>query len=205
MRSGTNTLQMQGGKKSPSQIAEEKYNLAYRNPDYQKPSVGTAALTYIVAKLKFSSVLDVGCGMGFQLLGFLKSGKDVRGIEVCDYLLDNFLKVFVQTDLVRKARIQQIPFNAETFDLVYCTDVLEHLVEGDVDVAIEELVRVSRKYIFVTVACGPTILCQELKLHETIKPISWWDNKWKKYRLKRVATDLIRSSGEGEVYLWRKY
>jgi len=196
MRSGTKLKQMK---------PEEKYNLAYQNPAYQRQSVGAAALTYIVAKLKFHSVLDVGCGMGYQLLGFLQAGKEVRGIEVCDYLLNNFLKVFVGTDLVRKGRIQEIPFDVNTFDLVYCTDVLEHIPEADVDVAIKELVRVSNKYIFSTISTVPAVCCPELKLHETVKPVEWWDEKWSKYRLKRVRTDQQRVDGKGAIYLWRKY
>ena len=207
MRSGETKLQTPTGRNlrpGTKLNPEEKYNIAYQNPNYQKPSVGASVISYLLGKIKFNSVLDVGCGMGYTLLGFLKARKDARGIEVCDYLLKNFLKIFVDTDLVRKARIQNIPFEAETFDLIFCTDVLEHIVEEDIDISIKELIRVSKKYIFVTVATVPARMCPELELHETVKPVSWWDEKWKKYRLRRVATDLVRSSNEGEVYLWRK-
>ena len=88
---------------------------------------------------------------------------------------------------------------------MYCTDVLEHIPECDVDQAIRELVRVSSKYIFVTLSTVPARMCPELKLHETVKPVEWWDEKWGKYRLKRVATDQNRVTSEGVIYVWKKY
>ena len=202
MRSGTKKLQMPGGGKLNP---EEKYNLAYQNPAYQAPSVGASALTYVISKLKFTSVLDVGCGMGYQLIGFLMAKKKVKATEVCDLLLNTYLKPFVVTGIVQKARIQQLPFPIDTFDLVYCTDVLEHIPECDIDEAIKELVRVSKKYIFVTLSTTPAKLCEELKLHETVKPKEWWDEKWNKHRLKKVATDQFRSTSEGAIYVWKKY
>ncbi len=49
------------------------------------------------------------------------------------------------------ASIDHLPFGDETFDLVVCAQVLEHLPNEVLDRGVKELARVSKKWIFVSV------------------------------------------------------
>ncbi|MBA4141433.1 MAG: class I SAM-dependent methyltransferase [Nitrosospira sp.] len=49
------------------------------------------------------------------------------------------------------ADIQALPFPSKTFDVVFCTEVLEHLPEGVLEHGVRELVRVARKSLIVSV------------------------------------------------------
>lgn len=191
-------------KKRTMMTPEEKYNIAYKEEEYQLPSIGGHCVDWVMRKMKFKNVLDVGCGMGHAVLGFLKAGKQARGIESCDYLLETFLKPMVQMDIIEKGRMQQIPVKTEQFDLVMATDVLEHIPEEDIEQCLRELVRVSKKYIFATVSTVPAIRCSELKLHETVKPLHWWDEQWNKFDLKRMKCGLQHTSETGGIYVWQK-
>ena len=185
-------------------LPEEKYNLAYRNPDYLKGSVGMRYLTWTLHSVKFDSVLDVGCGCGYALCGFLLHNKRAEGMEVCDYLLDTMLRTYVVWERVKKGRIQQLPYAMDSFDLIYCTDVLEHIPEPDVSKSIGELVRVSKKYIFVTICTVPSRCMPALKLHETVKPRGWWEEQFDRYRVRKVKTQPTTEK-EGVAILYEKY
>jgi len=49
------------------------------------------------------------------------------------------------------ADIQRLPFKNDSFDITVCTEVLEHLPEAVLQKGVQELQRVSRKYVLVTV------------------------------------------------------
>jgi hypothetical protein len=49
------------------------------------------------------------------------------------------------------ASIQNLPFRNRVFDIVICTEVLEHLPDAVLVEGVQELQRVSRKYILVSV------------------------------------------------------
>ena len=184
--------------------AEAKYEIAYRNPEYYKTSAGLLQTHEVLATLKFRSVLDVGCGPGYSLLRFLIAGKEVMGTEVCEYLYGTALIAFMNNDVVVPARIQNLPFEAESYDLVYCTDVLEHIPEQDIEVSIRELVRVAKKYIYVSVSTVPAMFHPELGLHETVKPKEWWYEFFNKYRLKDVES-LAKEGNHGFAKCYKKY
>jgi len=184
--------------------AEAKYEIAYKNPDYYKTSAGMLQTHEVLATLKFKNVLDVGCGPGYSLLKFIISGKEGMGVEVCKHLYNTALRAFDVNEVVMPARIQNLPFDADTYDLVYCTDVLEHIPEPDIDVSIKELVRVSRKYIYVSIATVPAMFHPELGLHETVKPMDWWLQFFNKYRLKEIKS-LAKEAKNGFAKCYKKY
>jgi SAM-dependent methyltransferase len=90
------------------------------------------------------SILDVGCGRG-QLVNRLLDRYDVTGVDRSTAALQHV-----------KARKQQgtgdqIEFPDGAFDLVVCSEVLEHLTDELRERTVAELRRVSRKYLLVTV------------------------------------------------------
>jgi ubiquinone/menaquinone biosynthesis C-methylase UbiE len=108
-------------------------------------------------KLKVNTVLDAGCGEGFTLdfLRKRKIGRKYTGIDFLDKAVKIGKKVHPNVNL-QQASIYEIPFKDNSFDLVLCTEVLEHL-ENPKD-ALKELFRVSREYVLLSVPNEPIFM-----------------------------------------------
>jgi len=95
------------------------------------------------------SILDVGCGSGFFVNSLIcmlpKRFTRVVGLDLSPEALKH-----VRIEKIR-GTITELPFDDESFDLVTCFEVLEHLRQPDFEKGISELQRVSKKYILVSV------------------------------------------------------
>ena len=184
-------------------IEEEikKYNTVWQDTGYRslEASQGLKYVAKVCADIKFKSVLDVGCGPGWSVLEFMCRGYKSQGIEPSDYLFTQELRVPAGLGIVKKASITSIPHPADSFDLVFCTDVLEHIPEEEVPKAISELVRVSRKHIFCSICFHDAMCFPKLKLHCCVKPREWWDEQFARYKVKRKAY------GKENEYLYVKF
>jgi len=89
--------------------------------------------------------LDIGCGTG-NLVSILRSyGIDAYGVEISEHALemaDKSVRPFL-----KHGDIANLPYEKSTFDLVLTFDVLEHLERSKIKKAINESIRVSRKYV----------------------------------------------------------
>mgnify|MGYP001583979719 CR=1 FL=1 len=83
----------------------------------------------IIPNLKEKKILDLGCGRGEFLTAMKSKGYDIIGVEPDPYKdeaiernkKDNGVEVEVL-----KVPGEAMPFQSETFDFIYCNDVLEH-------------------------------------------------------------------------------
>lgn len=99
-------------------------------------------------------ILDAGCGEGFisDLIYRNVENVQITGLEYTEEALKiarqmNENITFVQGD------IYQMPFEDNAFDIVLCTEVLEHLEKPDL--ALQELARVAQHVVFLTVPNEP--------------------------------------------------
>jgi len=111
------------------------------------------------------TILDVGCGGGSLML-YLKKERDVevegvdRSASGVDHIVDNLgLKAQVGDVL----DLKDIPSNA--YDMVICSEVLEHIDVKYWKQALGELRRVSKKYVLTTNPYN-----EKLKYHHVICP-----------------------------------
>ena len=107
------------------------------------------------------SILDVGCGEGFTLNRLKENGigKRLEGIEYLQAAIDLGKKTYPDIKIT-KGNIYELPYKDNSFDLVLCTEVLEHLEKpGD---ALKELVRVSKKYLVISVPNEPFFMLAQL-------------------------------------------
>lgn len=111
--------------------------------------------------LNIESVLDAGCGEGFTLdrLQKEKIGKVFEGIEYDEQavLLANVMYPKLK---IKKGDIYKLPYKNNSFDLVICTEVLEHLENPKK--AYRELLRVSKKYVLISVPNEPLFTIQRI-------------------------------------------
>lgn len=100
---------------------------------------------------KNSSVLDVGCAKGFMLYDFMKliPGIKVAGIDISSYAIKH-AKEEVKPYL-KVGNAKKLPFPDKSFDLVISINTVHNLPAKDCKKAIKEIVRVSKKYAFITV------------------------------------------------------
>jgi ubiquinone/menaquinone biosynthesis C-methylase UbiE len=96
------------------------------------------------AKISYNTILDVGCSIGNGVKMFNEMGKDTTGLDVSEVAVNIAKKRNLKTIC---GSATKIPFENNSFDLLSSTDVLEHLLPEDIDKSINELIRVSKKYI----------------------------------------------------------
>lgn len=137
-------------------------------------------LLIMAKKIPNESILDVGCGEGFTLSELKKNGigKRLEGIEYIQEALDIGKKLFPDFTF-KKGDIYRLPYKDNTFDIVVCTEVLEHL-DKPKD-ALKELQRVSKKHLILSVPNEPYFTFQRIirgknLFHLGAHPehIQWW-------------------------------
>lgn len=72
------------------------------------------------------------------------------------------------------------------FDLVLCSDVLEHVPEDQVDAFVENLFSHAEKAVWASVCCRAAKKCfpgTEVNLHVTIRDYAWWHAKFVKWAM----------------------
>jgi len=89
------------------------------------------------------NVLAVGSGRGFILKKLREIG--VKNIWGCDLLAD----VELQSIDYQQGNKESLPFADESFDVVICSHVLDHV--RNLDKAIREIKRVAKKKIIIIV------------------------------------------------------
>ncbi|HSD98592.1 MAG TPA: class I SAM-dependent methyltransferase [Patescibacteria group bacterium] len=126
------------------------------------------------------SILDVGCGEGFTLHKLQEAhiGKKLEGIEYQEKAIKLGKKQYPDL-LIKQGSIYELPYKDSAFDLVLCTEVLEHM--EDPKKALAELVRVSKKYILLSVPNEPFFMLAQLlrgknwsRLGNDIEHINHW-------------------------------
>lgn len=109
----------------------------------------------LLGKRKVSSVLDVGCGTGSVLAELIQRNIGDRhvGVDVVDPSehLDQNAKGL---DL-RRYDGDRLPWPDNSFDFVYASHVVEHV--PDPRGFLQELARVSSRYVYVEVPCEITV------------------------------------------------
>jgi 2-polyprenyl-3-methyl-5-hydroxy-6-metoxy-1,4-benzoquinol methylase len=134
----------------------------------------------LTAAKKVDSILDVGCGEGFTLNRLREKGigKKLEGIEYSKTAIELGHKMYPDTK-IKQGNIYRLPYKDNAFDLVLCTEVLEHLDKPED--GLKELVRVSKKYLVISVPNEPFFMFAQLvrgknwsRLGNDIEHINHW-------------------------------
>ena len=80
-------------------------------------------------RFKGKKLLEVGCGWGFDLIQFAKSGAEVTGIDLSDKSLELAKKYFETRNvnaILKVGNAEKLEFNDNEFDVVVSLGVLHH-------------------------------------------------------------------------------
>ena len=120
---------------------------------------------------------DGGAGTCGTMEALAAAGKDVKGVEISDVRKTSCAGMARQGRVVQ-GTLDRIPYPDDAFDVVFSSEVLEHVPPNLAAASVRELVRISRGDIFVTISLrrsgldpkrGPT------KVHLTVRPREWWE------------------------------
>lgn len=97
-------------------------------------------------ELKGKKLLEVGCGMGYDSLEFIRRGVRVTAVDLTpkavEFATRHFEVVGAEADEVRVGNALELPFEDESFDAVWSNGVLH--ATGDTRKAISEVRRVLK-------------------------------------------------------------
>lgn len=116
----------------------------------------------VSVSLTDKKIIDIGCGEGYLLYKmqekFLKA--ELYGLDLSQGRITT-TKGHVPKSYLLRGDVLALPFPDNTFDVVVCSELLEHMNEYKKVVA--ELIRISKKHILITVP-------NELKLLQLMCP-----------------------------------
>lgn len=82
------------------------------------------------------------------------------------------------------------------FDLVVCSDVLEHVPEEQVDEFVKTLYSHAGKALWASACCRPakkTFPGTDINLHCTVRPFLWWQDTFDHHRPEGIELVLVES------------
>jgi ubiquinone/menaquinone biosynthesis C-methylase UbiE len=112
-----------------------------------------ASVTSLYARAAAKSVLEVGCGEGKLADHLVRSGPRPDRFLATDLSLECQAQGLDPMIEFAEASVYQLPFESNSFDLVVCCEVMEHL-ERPRD-AFAEVVRVARNFVLMSTPWEP--------------------------------------------------
>jgi SAM-dependent methyltransferase len=149
-----------------------RYVECYADPEYAMGSGRLQRARDVLATLKPGRLLDVGAGRAelrgvVEPMGFIYVGTDpATGADEINFKYEDYrLWGDPATNLT---------WFDNSFDVVCCLDVLEHLIPEDVEPALREMDRVCKGTLFLTANSDPSIGPDGKDLHISKRPEAEW-------------------------------
>ncbi len=151
-----------------------------------------------IAECGYSSVVDVGAGLGIDYIGMNNLSHDCTyiGVEPSAKLREAAGKVAATFELATpiplvEGTIQALPFEDSSHDLVYARHIFEHLPR--VDDALAEMIRVARLEVIVVFFMRPGA-----ETYLTRERDGLWQNRWSKSQIEQY----VWTSDKVEAFFW---
>ena len=129
-------------------------------------------IAYMIKRdISIHSILDVGSG-SLGITPYLK--RNVVGIDI------NFNGPYSPYLKRIKGFANSLPFKNKTFDATICADTLEHIKKKYRKKVITELIRVTKKKIFITIPVGSFSEKEDIRLYKHLLKTKKWDDPYLK-------------------------
>ena len=148
-------------------------------------------LMSLVKENNCKTLLDYGCGKAIPYDKDRCKEVDLRHPiqKLCN------LKSF---DLYDPAYEKYATLRNKKYDIVVCTDVLEHIAEQDIDYVLTQILSRSNKIVFLNISCQPALKhfkqgkLKGKNLHVSVFEPSWWMKKigniWNNFNHLKIYT-----------------
>jgi SAM-dependent methyltransferase len=119
----------------------------------------------IVQEINPTSVLDAGCAMGFLVEGLRNEHANAFGVDISEYAISR-----AHASIQPFLRIGSIsdPF-PQTYDLIVCIEVLEHMQKADAEKTIANFCQFSEDILF-----SSTPFDYKEATHFNVQPPDYW-------------------------------
>jgi hypothetical protein len=114
------------------------------NKDGSQPEL-SKFIYHIALGLNAKKICEAGCNVGNNLTEF-PNGMEVHGIDMNESALDKARKKYTSFTF-KKANLNKIPYPDSYFDLVFTRGVLIHINQKELDNTMNELFRISKRWI----------------------------------------------------------
>ena len=148
-------------------------------------------LIHVTKENNCKTLLDYGCGKAIPYDKDRCKEVDLRHPiqKLCN------LKSF---DLYDPAYEKYATLPDKKYDIVVCTDVLEHIAEQDIDYVLTEILSRSNKIVFLNISCQPALKhfkegkFKGKNVHISVFDPSWWGHKigniWNNFNHLKIYT-----------------
>lgn len=177
----------------------------YSKIDFNKKSIQMfleAIYNVIINNIPFTmetSLLDIGCGRGY-FLEYLKDigFRQLAGIDPCLSLLDN--RIYAD---IKFGSFEVNSFEDNSFDIVFTCHTLHHLEGKDPSYAIQEMVRISKKYIVIVEINNTNLPMLGISLlnHKDEKNAFMYNKKKVEKHAKELNLEIIYSENIKSCYM----
>ena len=177
----------------------EKKEWSYYNPEGEWLGA-EPIMKAIKTILDPADMLSVGEGRGTFCAYAVDAGIDATGIDFSKWAVEHPYPR--AKGLIELGDIRDLRFEDSSKDLLFCSDIMEHIYMDDLPKAISEIQRVARKWIFYNIGASMMgddsrdLIVAKNRLppkerlvttvagHVTVKPEAWWreklgSEKWK--------------------------
>jgi len=124
-----------------------------------------------------ASIFDAGCAYGFLVDYFKNKGIHSLGMDISDFASQQSPNV-IQGDITELYK-----YDIGQFDVVTCTEVLEHIPETKATQAVLNLVAIAKRYVILLIAFND--YDNSDITHVNLHPRIWWEGLFASLKLKR--------------------
>lgn len=125
----------------------------------------------IVKMANPKSVLDVGCAYGYIVKHLLDMGVDAYGVDISRWCEKKAKDII--PGRFKRASADKLPFKDNSFDVLYCEGVLEHVEENKSLKALSEFERVAKQRILQISFDNEVWAAGHINIHDA----AWWYEK----------------------------
>lgn len=160
-----------------------------------------------------NNVLDVGCGEGF-LLNYLPPLQNYVGIDTNEsslFIAENSKSYILNSGKIQNIKFQKedvyhLSFGNESFDLVTCLEVLEHL--ETYEKALSEIKRVAKKWVVLSVPHEPWFQLSNFLRGKYLKNFGNHPghiNRWNSSQFRQLISKYFTIKKESFSFAWQIY
>ena len=122
--------------------------------------------------------LEIGSGDGEMVRYLRDRNVNARGIDNTDWTVNNTGDGLVRKGILTACALDELPYPDRFFDLVCGFNVIENYPDVHAELIAKELVRVAKRWIFMTICLRPST--RRYKEPLTLRSRSWWEAIFRK-------------------------